>query len=558
MVKIPGETDPRRPGLQAGSGEAQAAGSAEDGSVRLAEAAGRHEAGDAAGALAAYSAVLAAAPENVDALRLSGVALIQLRRLPEAEKVLRRAVALAPDYAAAWSNLAGLLSETERADEAAAAYRRALAAEPGNPQLQFNLANALANTGDQAGAAEAYRAALALQPAHPGALLGLGHVLKTLGDQAGAVAAYRACLAAGPAIGEAWWSLANLKTYRFDAGDIAAMRAALALPDLSEAARASLEYTLGKAFEDAGAYDTAFGWYAAGAARKRRTLAYDPVQTEAVNDRIIGTFSGQFLQERRGWGHADPAPIFILGLPRSGSTLIEQILASHSQVDGTSELPDLGRLAVSVGRFRSDGVTYPEAARDLEPGDCAALGRSYIARTRRHRGSGVFFTDKMPNNFPSIGLIRLILPNAKVIDARRHPLDSCMGSFKQLFAAGQAFSYDLFELGEYYRQYVRLMSHWDRAAPGFVLRVSYEDMVTDTEAQIRRLLEFCGLGFEPACLEFHKTGRAVRTASSEQVRRPIYTDALGSWRAFADHLGPLRSQLSDILDDLPESPSALR
>lgn len=518
----------------------------------VAEAAERHQAGDTEAALAGYDSVLRRSPNHVDALRLKGVALSQLRQFDAAEKALRRAVELAPDFAVAWINLGGLLSEAERPDAAADAYRRALALDPGNAHMHFNLANALVVADDPAAAAGAYRAALDLQPDHPGALIGLGHVLKTLGQQSDAISAYRKCLDLSPAYGEVWWSLANLKTYRFSGEEITRMENTLTNAAMTEEARVSVEYALGKAYEDRKDYDLAFSWYAKGAARQRQRVAYDPVQTEAINDRIIGTFDASFFAERAAWGHDDPAPIFILGLPRSGSTLIEQILASHSLVDGTSELPELGRLAVSIGKFRSDGVTYPEAVRDLDRADCRALGRSYIERTRRHRGSAVYFTDKMPNNFPTIGLIRLILPRAKVIDARRHPLDSCMGAFKQLFAGGQTFSYDLFELGEYYRQYIRMMDWWHQTLPGFVLQVDYEAMVHDQKRQTRRLLEFCGLPFEDACLEFHETERAVKTASSEQVRQPIYTGSLGSWRRFQKHLSPLERQLTDILARWPD------
>ena len=519
----------------------------------IAEAAERHQAGETETALAGYDAVLARAPDHIDALRLKGVALCQLGRFEPAEKALRRALDLAPDFAAAWSNLGGLLSETDRPDAAADAYRRALALDPGNPHLHFNLANALVAADEQAAAGDAYRAALALQPDHPGALIGLGHVLKTLGQQAEAIEAYRSCLRVSPAYGEVWWSLANLKTYRFSAEEVARMEETLQSETLTDEARVSIEYALGKAAEDAKEFDRAFAWYAQGAWRQRQRVAYDPVQTESIHDRIITTFNADFFSTRTDWGHDDPAPIFIVGLPRSGSTLIEQILASHSLVDGTSELPELGRLAVSIGKFRSDGITYPEAAGDLEASDCRALGRNYIERTRRHRGRAPFFTDKMPNNFPSIGLIRLILPKAKVIDARRHPLDSCIGAFKQLFAGGQAFSYDLFELGEYYRQYVRMMDWWNEVLSGFVLRVDYEAMVTDQEAQTRRLLEFCGLPFDEACLRFHETDRAVKTASSEQVRQPIYAGSIGTWRNFSCHLTGLELQLADIIANLPEA-----
>jgi tetratricopeptide (TPR) repeat protein len=522
-------------------------------SAIIAEAAERQQAGEIHAAIGLYRAVLSRNARQVDAWRLLGVALSQDGRLEEAETALRRAIDLAPDFAFAWSNLGSLLTETGRAGEAVETFRHVLALEPGEPQTWFNLGNALAADGDQTAAAEAYRAALQGQPRHPGALIGLGHVLKTIGQQDEAIAAYRACLAVNPAYGEVWWSLANLKTYRFSEAEVSQMQDLLDEDGMSEAARTSFEFALGKAFEDRKVYDTAFAFYSDGNARQRGSVAYDPVMTEAVNDRIVSVFDAAFFAARQAAGHPDPAPVFILGLPRSGSTLMEQILASHSLVDGTSELADLGQLAVSIGKYRSDGVTYPEAVRDLGRADFAALGRNYIERTQGHRASAPHFTDKMPNNFPSIGLIRLILPNAKVIDARRHPLDSCMGAFKQLFAQGQTFTYDLFELGEYYRQYVRMMDWWDQVLPGFVLRVNYEDMVLDQEVQTRRLLDFCGLSFEAACLNFHETDRAVKTASSEQVRQPLHAGGLQTWRRFETQLGGLSEQLADILDALPDS-----
>lgn len=520
-------------------------------SAIIAEAAERQQAGEINAAIGLYRAVLSRNARQVDAWRLLGVALSQTGKLEEAETALRRSVDLAPDFAFAWSNLGSLLTVTGHAEEAVEMFQHALVLNPGEPHTLFNLGNALAAAGDQAAAADTYRAVLQVQPRHAGALIGLGHVLKTIGQQDKAIDAYRGCLAVNPAYGEVWWSLANLKTYRFSDAEVSEMRGVLGRDDLSEAGRTSMEFALGKAFEDRKDFDTAFSFYAAGNARQRASVAYDPVMTEAVNDRIIGVFDQDFFAARDGAGHRDPAPIFIVGLPRSGSTMIEQILASHSLVDGTSELADLGRLAVSIGKYRSDEVTYPEAVRDLGRADFAALGRSYIQRTQGHRTGAPHFTDKMPNNFPSIGLIRLILPDAKVIDARRHPLDSCMGSFKQLFAQGQTFTYDLFELGEYYRQYVRMMDWWDQVLPGFVLRVNYEDMVLDQEAQTARLLEFCGLPFEETCLNFHETERFVKTASSEQVRQPLHAGGLQTWRRFEAELGGLKDQIADILDALP-------
>ena len=519
----------------------------------IAEAAQRQQSGDVEGALALYRGLLEREPDNVDALRLTAVALAQMGRLDEAEVALRRCLDLAPDFVFAWNNLGSILSEMERLSEAVTAFERALALDSEEALSHFNLGNALAAIGEQEKAAQSYDHALARQSAHPGALIGKGHVLKTIGRQVEAIAAYRACLKAKPDYGEVWWSLANLKTYRFDAEEIVQMEALLEAGGLKPDARTAILFALGKAYEDIRDYDQAFARYDAGNKAQRIRVSYDPLQTETLNDRIVEVFDAEFLGARAGLGHDDRAPIFIVGLPRSGSTLIEQILASHSLVDGTSELSDLGRLAMSTGKFRSDGVSYPEAVRDLDAADLRALGRAYIEQTRWQRGAAPFFTDKMPNNFPTIGFLKMILPQAKVIDARRHPMDSCMGSYKQLFAKGQTFTYDLFELAEYYIQYVRMMKHWDDVLPGTVLRVNYEDVLAYPEGQIRRILAHCGLPFEQACIDFHKTERAVKTASSEQVRQPVYTSSLQSWRRFSPHLGALERQLAPVLAELPQS-----
>jgi tetratricopeptide (TPR) repeat protein len=517
----------------------------------VAEGAECHRRGDFSGALAAYQQALGADPGNVDALRLSALAHSALGHGQEAERAARQAVRLAPEFSRAWNDLGAVLQELDRAEDAVEAFARAARLRPADPAAHAHLANALFVHGDLPRAEASYRTALSLQPGEPASSLGLGHVLKTIGRFDHAVAAYKACLAARPHSGQAWWSLANLKTYRFSRDDEAAMGALLNEEAVSGAARVNVAYALGKAREDAEAYDEAFAHYGQGAALQRTLVRYDPVQTEAVNERIKSVFSRDFLSARAGHGAPDPAPIFIVGLPRSGSTLIEQILASHSQVDGTSELPILGRVTQEIGRFRSDGVVYPEAARDLEAHDLKALGQAYLERAARHRGARPYFTDKMPNNFASVGLIALILPNAKIIDARRHPMDACWGAFKQLFARGQTYTYDLFELGHFYLEYDALMRHWDDVLPGRVLRIDYEAMVCDQENQTRLLLAHCGLPFEAQCLRFHETVRAVNTASSEQVRRPLYKSGLGAWRRFGAHLTALEAQLRPVLDALP-------
>ena len=387
----------------------------------------------------------------------------------------------------------------------------------------------------------------------PYVLADQGHVLKTLGDQAGSLAAYRGAIKLAPGFGEVYWSMANLKIFKFEERELSAMLQQVARDDLSESADIHLRFALGKAFEDQQDYDQAWHYYHSGNQRQRMTVRHEAVAMEDRHTALKTVFNREFLKERGGHGFDAPDPILIVGLPRSGSTLVEQILASHSQVEGTSELPILGKLAESIGRYRSDGVAYPEAAIDLRKQDWRAYGRQYIEESQRHRLTDKpFFTDKLPNNFTQLGLLHLILPQAKIINARRHPFDSCLGAYKQLFGAGQHFTYDMLDLAHYYQQYDAMMKHWQDALPGKVLDVHYEETVTDLEGQVRRILEHCGLAFEQNCVDFHLTDRAVKTASSEQVRQPIYTGALGTWRRYEQHLGLWQEQLGEIVDELPE------
>ena len=388
-------------------------------------------------------------------------------------------------------------------------------------------------------------ALLALQPKDPGLWLTYGTALKTVGRQADAVAAYRHSLAIAPSFGEAYWSLANLKTWRFEPADVEAMRAQLRRPDLRDEDRIHLDYALGKALEDAGDYPASFAHYQAGAARRRAGQPYDANANTAFVQRSIETFTAALFAARAGQGCLSPDPVFVLGLPRSGSTLIEQILASHSQVEGTKELPDLVAMARRLAVTAPGGPTgYPGLLAALGGAELKALGEEFLRRASVHRRQGrPLFIDKFPNNFMHVGLICLILPRGRIIDARRHPMATCFSAFKQLFAHGQAYSYDLEDLGRYYADYAALMAHFDAVLPGRIHRVQYERMVADTEGEVRRLLDYCGLEFEPACLRFHETARAVQTASSEQVRRPIYTEGLDQWRRYEPWLGPLKAAL---------------
>lgn len=398
-------------------------------------------------------------------------------------------------------------------------------------------------------ALELYRLILENEPAQPRVWMSYGHTLKTVGRQADGIDAYRRALALMPELGEAWWSLANLKTVRFDEADIALMEATLARPELSDENRFHVEFALGKAREDRGETEAAFAHYAAGNALRRKALPYHASETTRFVDEVIAVATPELFASHRADGCAAPDPVFIVGMPRAGSTLIEQILSSHSLVEGTSELHDIPSLARSL-----EG--YPQSLARLDGAELRRLGEDYLRRTRVHRRTDrPLFIDKLPNNWVHVPFIRLILPNARIIDARRHPLGCCFSNFKQHFARGQGFTYDLEDVGRYYRDYVRLMAHVDRVQPGKVHRVIYERMVDDTEAQVRALLDFCGLRFEPDCLAFHRTDRPVRTASSEQVRQPIYREAVEAWKPFEPWLGPLAQALGDVLEAYPEVPT---
>ncbi len=438
-----------------------------------------------------------------------------------------------------------MLYKQHRPEEAIAELDSLLDGEAENIGLSNLKAAALSKIGGFDEAISLYQAVLEKAPNQPKVWMSLGHMLKTVGRQEEGVAAYRRAIDFTPTLGEVWWSLANLKTVRFTAADIAAMETALAMPDLGGEDRFHLDFALGKAYQDQKNYARSFSHYATGNALRRRSIAYDATETTAFVDRSIALFTPDFFAERAGQGHDAGDPIFILGMPRAGSTLVEQILSSHSQVEGTSELPDIPALA-------RDGGDYPARIGDLTPVQLKALGESYLSRTRVQRRTGrPLFIDKLPNNWAHVPFIHLILPKAIIIDARRHPLSCCFSNFKQHFAKGQAFTYSLDDMGHYYADYVRLMHHVDTVLPGRVYRVIYERMVDDTEAEVRALLAACGLEFEAACLRFHETERAVRTASSEQVRQPIFREGTEGWQGYDPWLEPLKNALGSVLEAYP-------
>jgi len=483
-------------------------------------------------------------PCDVVAIRMMAELATRLGRMEDAERLLRRALELAPFYSAARELLARNLQRSNRPEEALAEVAQLLDQAPDHPSYLMLKASLLVKVGDQAGARDVYRSVLARHPRQAKTWMSLGHVLKTLGQQGEGIAAYRRAIEEQPTLGEAWWSLANLKTYRFSDADLSAMEAALEPGDKnpgSDEDRLHLHFALGKAREDRAQYDAAFVHWRSGNAMRRRSLPYSADDTHAECVATMQFFDRNRLADCSGAPAADP--IFIVGLPRAGSTLVEQILASHSQVEGTMELPDIMAMAARL-RGAGDVQSYCRTLAALSVAQRVELGEEYLRRTRVQRREGrPFFIDKMPNNWLHVGFIRMILPNARIIDARRDAADCCLSAFKQHFARGQGFSYDLVDLGRYYSDYVDLMEHLDRAAPGLVHRVEYERMVNDTEAEVRRLLEYCRLPFEPACLSFWQNDRAVRTASSEQVRQPIFSSAVGSWRRYAPHLQPLFAAL---------------
>ena len=506
-------------------------------------------------AIAAFKDVLRRNPENVNAMRFLATAYWrELENLGEAEAWLRRATAVAPDFTAAWLTLGLVLLEANKHMEAIDCYTAALKCDSDNGVIWAGLGNAYAQASYPQRSVEAFEKAIALNADSPNVHMGYAHVLKTIGDQPAALGAYRKAIRLKADFGEAYWSMANLKVFRFEDSEIGAMEAQLEKGGLSDSAEIHFRFALGKAWEDKQSYDRAWHFYDTGNRKQRPLVSHDPLEMEQRHKEITETFSREFLAERTGCGFDAPDPILIVGLPRSGSTLVEQILASHSQVEGTSELPVLSKVAASVGRYRADDLQFPGSVRDLRTRDWRAYGQQYMDGTRRHRLTDKpFFTDKLPNNFPLIGMLHLILPNARVINARRHPLDSCLGCYKQLFAKGQNFTYDMEDLAHYYRNYDTVIRHWHEVLPGKVLDVHYEETVTDLEKQVRRILDHCGLPFEEGCVHFHETDRAVKTASSEQVRQPIYTGALGTWRNYQQHLGLWIDDLDDIIAELPAS-----
>lgn len=504
--------------------------------------------GQTQAAEAAYNQLLATHPNDVKVLLAVAAVCADNKQLTEAETLYRRAISQAPRDAAIYIRFGDFLSQQNRQLDAVLYLTQAAELEPKNTQVSLQLAWALVRSGKTSDAIDQFQAVLSLQPDHQGAWLGLGHTLKTVGKQSEAIAAYRQCIKVHPHNGEVYWSLANLKTFRFTDNDTRAMSAALQREDLTDQSRVNFLFALAKDFEDKGDFQQAWDCYHSGNTLQQSLEHYSAKETEVSHDAIATAFSRDFIKSHRNHGDNSAAPIFIIGLPRSGSTLLEQILASHSMVEGTAELPYVKRLSSSLTHELGKPITYPADLAKLSATDFKHLGATYLARAAPHRLMGTpRFIDKMPNNFSHVGLIKLVLPNAKIIDARRYPLDSTLSCYRQLFSRGQTFVYSLEDIGRYFLEYQRMMDHWHEVLPGEVLTVQYEEVATDLESQVRRILDYCELPFEEACLRFHENDRPVRTASSEQVRQPIHTGAIHQWRKFEPYLGELIDTLAPVL-----------
>lgn len=500
--------------------------------------------------------ILRETPDDVAAMRMLADALARREAYVEAERLLRQALTLAPGYSAARHDLAALLLNQQKAAEILPLVERLLLLDPKNVVYRDLLASVYSMIGEHTKAIETLGALVAEPNAGYAEWLNYGLELKTAGRTQESIAAYRSATALEPGRGETYWSLANLKTFRFDAAEIDAMHSALQREDLKPDHRVDIEFSLGKMREDERRFAESFQHYAAGNALRRKGINYDAGKISLHVRRSKEICTPQFFAERAHFGSQAQDPIFVVGLPRAGSTLLEQILASHSQVEGTRELAEM--VAIARGLATKDGeaddTRFFEALCSLDAGQVAALADRYLAETRIYRRGGALrFIDKMPNNFLNVGLIHLMFPRAAIIDARRHPIGGCFSAFKQHFASGQLFTYDQVDLARFYRDYVELMAHYDEVLPGRVHRVYYERVVADLPREVHRLLEYCGLPFEDRCLRFYETQRGVQTASSEQVRQPIFTEAVDHWRHFEPWLGPLKETLGDLVERYPDA-----
>lgn len=494
-----------------------------------------------------YRNILRKNPNHAEAMRLLASVATVHRKHEDAEILLLRAVSVSPKFARGWLDLAKTQLELGQYPEAVKSAESLVSLSPDIAESYVALANTQAQSNLTEQAIASYRHALEINRAHPGAFSGLAHQLKTVGRQQEAIDTHRQNIVINPTNSEPYWNLANLKTFRFEDSEVTKMEALLEDDSLEALSHVQLSNSLGLEYEGRKDYERAFSYFQRCNNLHRQSEKYDPIGHEVLIDMIQKIFSVEFLNEHQGLGLNDKSPILIVGLPRSGSTLIEQILASHSQVEGTHELSDLAQVVKDIKKGGPKGSHFPENLTKLPTQAWVNIGQQYIDRTLKYRSGSPRFIDKNPNNFIYAGLLKLVLPKAKIINARRHPLDSCFGSYKQLFASGQPFSYDLTELGEYYLQYQALMDHWHQVMPGAVLDVDYEMVVADLDTEVRRILDYCELPFEESCLRFHETDRAVRTASSEQVRQPIYASSVNLWKNYEPYIEELIEVLEPLL-----------
>ena len=504
--------------------------------------------GDRARAEEVCNELLKREPENTHVLRMLARIASDDERLVVAEELLRRIIEQSPNEYLPYKELGRFLIEQSRFVEAIELFEKAVSLNSSIVDNYRLLGDALAVVGRCADALASYRHVLLLRPDEPHALAGQGHMLRIAGNRDEAVASYEKCTLVQPELGDAWWNLASLKGYSLSDEQVQTIQSQITSSEVGDDSEIGMRFALARASESRGDFETAWKNYSLGNSLKRVQINYDPVQTEQMHDAIIENFTGTFLDRGLPDQAPTPKPIFILGLPRSGSTLIEQILASHSMVEGAGELPYVVMLSSSLGSQQPDGLRYPQVVIDLSNTQFKSLGQAYIYHSGVHRRlDQPYFTDKMPANFSHVGLIHMMLPHAKIIDTRRHPMATCVANFRQLYAQGKNQTYDLIEFAEYYLEYCRIMDHWQKVLPGRVLRVQYEDVVADLEGQTRRILEYCELPWEETCLEFHKNTRAVNTVSAEQVREPIYTGAVEFWKHYESQLEPIREILAPVL-----------
>ena len=521
--------------------------------------------GDLAPAEAIIRSFLLSYGDHPEAMRVLAKIGIAREVYDDAELLLAGVLSMVPGHRTARFEYAQALTHRQKFVEARAALASLLATEPASQEFRMLASTIAVGLGEHAEAIALYRvmleeiadaapdtdlnAARARQWAAADLNLWLGHALKTTGSLADAIAAYRAAASARPDFGDAYWSLANLKSYRFGDNEIAAMEAAVSLPQTGEEDQVHFCFALGKAFEDRRSHEKSWAYYERGNGLKRAASRYRAEILETNTRLQQATCTAPFFAARTNWGAPDPDPIFIVGLPRSGSTLIEQILASHSEVEGTQELPNVHRIVQEMqGRDPDlDDPRYPANLAQLSAEDFLGLGQRYLEETRAYRTGKPYFIDKMPNNFRHVGLIHLMLPSARIIDARREPMACCFSNLKQLFSRGQEFAYSAADIARYYRTYLDLMEHWSAVLPGRVLRVQHEDVVDDLEGSVRRILDYCGLEFQQSCVDFHQTRRSVRTPSSEQVRQPIFREGIDRWTHYRPWLGPLEEALGDAV-----------